>query len=88
MVKIRVWLLLVLSVLIALNFIHIFYFNIFTHSLPYGIYMKVEGSPQRQEYAATCLTYPIAWYGIDRGYLAQGNCDTGTVLVLLAIIFL
>ena len=79
------WMLLILLVLIVLNFTHIIYFNIFTHSLPYGIYMKIQGAPQKDDYAATCLTPQIAQYGIVRGYLAQGNCDTGTVLVLKMI---
>ena len=83
--KIRPWLLLVLFGLIILNFTHIVYFNIFTHSLPYGIYMKINGTPQRGDYAASCLTPEIAQYGIDRRYLAQGNCDTGTVRVLKMI---
>jgi len=83
--KIVQWLLLVLSVLIVLNLTHIIYFNIFTHSLPYGIYMRIKGVPQREEYAASCLTPEIAQYGIDRGYLAQGICDTGTVPVLKKI---
>ena len=80
-----IWLLLVLLILITLNFTHIIYFNIFTHSLPYGIYIRTKGTPQRGDYAATCLTAEIARYGIDRGYLAPGNCATGTVLVLKMI---
>ena len=79
------WMLLILLVLIVLNFTHIIYFNIFTHSLPYGIYLKIQGTPREDDYAATCLTVQIAQYGIARGYLAQGNCDTGTVLVLKMI---
>ncbi|MBF0570446.1 MAG: S26 family signal peptidase [Candidatus Omnitrophica bacterium] len=79
------WLLLILSALIILDFTHIFYFNIFTHSLPYGIYMKIEGAPKRGDYAATCLTREISQYGIDRAYLAQGSCETGTVLVLKVV---
>ena len=79
------WLLLILSGLIILDFSQIVYFNIFTHSLPYGIYMKINGSPQREDYAASCLSQEIAQYGIARRYLAQGNCDTGTVRVLKMI---
>ena len=79
------WLLLVLLGLIILNFTHIIYFNIFTHSLPYGIYMRIKGAPQRGDYAASCLPQEIAQYGISRHYLAQGNCDTGTVRVLKMI---
>jgi len=79
------WLLLVLLVLGTLNFTHIIYFNIFTHSLPYGIYIKVNGTPKRGDFAASCLTAEIARYGMDRGYLAPGNCDTGTVRVLKII---
>ena len=79
------WLLLVLLALVTLNFTHIVYFNIFTHSLPYGIYVKVKGIPKRGDYAASCLTTEIARYGMDRGYLKQGNCGTGAVMVLKII---
>jgi len=78
-------LLLILFGLVILNFTHLIYFNIFTHSLPYGIYMKIKSNPQRGDYAASCLTKEIAQYGIDRRYLAQGNCNTGTVLALKMI---
>jgi len=61
------------------------FFNIFTHSLPYGIYVRIKGTPQRGDYAASCLTQEIARYGIIRHYLASGNCDTGTVRVLKMI---
>ena len=69
----------------GLNFAHIIYFNVFTHSLPYGIYIRDSGSPQRGDYAATCLTPQIAQYGIEKHYLAEGNCDTGIVFVLKII---
>jgi conjugative transfer signal peptidase TraF len=75
----------VLFGLIISNFTKIIFFNIYTHSLPYGIYQRISGIPQRGDYAATCLTPKIAQYGIDRHYLAQGNCGTGTVLVLKMI---
>ncbi|MDE2213669.1 MAG: S26 family signal peptidase [Candidatus Omnitrophica bacterium] len=77
--------LLALSVLVVLNFTHRIYFNIFTHSLPYGIYIKIEGTLHKGDYAASCLTPEIAGYGIIRGYLAPGNCATGTVPVLKVI---
>jgi conjugative transfer signal peptidase TraF len=83
--KTTYWLLLVLFALIVLNFTHIIYFNIYTHSLPYGVYMKKDGIPKRGDYAASCLTEQIAQYGIARGYLAQGDCNTGTVRVLKMI---
>jgi conjugative transfer signal peptidase TraF len=83
--RIRQCFILILFGLIILNFAHFIYFNIFTHSLPYGIYIKKNGVPQRGDFAASCLTAEIARYGITRGYLAQGNCDTGTVLVLKMI---
>ena len=53
--------------------------------MPYGIYMKIKDTPQRGDYAATCLTQEIAQYGIERGYLDQGVCTTGTVRVLKMI---
>jgi len=79
------WILLALSALIVLNLTHLFYFNIFTHSLPYGIYMRIGGVPQRGDYAASCLTPEIARYGMVRGYLAEGICSTGSVPVLKII---
>lgn len=79
------WLLLILSGLIILNFTHFIYFNIFTHSLPYGIYTKIDGVPKKGDYAASCLTQEIALYGIARRYLFSGNCTTGTVPVLKII---
>jgi conjugative transfer signal peptidase TraF len=83
--KTMYWLLLLLLGLIVLNSTRIIYFNIFTHSLPYGIYIKAKGVPKINDYASTCLTSVIARYGIDRRYLAPGNCTTGTVLVLKKI---
>jgi len=83
--KVTYCLLLILSGLIILNLTHMMYFNIFTHSLPLGIYMKIKATPQRGDYAASCLTPQIAQYGISRHYLARGNCDTGSVLVLKMI---
>ena len=79
------YLLFILFGLIILNLTHPLYFNILTHSLPYGIYLKIQGTPQRDTYAASCLTPAIAQYGIERRYLAHGNCETGTVLVLKKI---
>ena len=79
------WLLLILFLLIVLNLTHLFYFNIYTHSLPTGIYMRVKGIPKIGEYASTCLTPKIAKYGISRGYLEEGNCNSGAVHVLKII---
>jgi conjugative transfer signal peptidase TraF len=75
----------VLSALIILNIFPTVYFNLFTHSLPYGIYMKISGPPHRGEYAASCLSQEIAEYGIHRGYLVPGRCPTGSVIVLKVI---
>jgi len=79
------WLLIILLGLIILNILKIFYINIFSHSLPYGIYMKINGLPCRGQYAASCLSDDIAGYGINRHYLDKGNCKTGTVQVLKMI---
>jgi conjugative transfer signal peptidase TraF len=83
--KITQCLLLLLLGLIILNSTRIIYFNIFTHSLPYGIYLRIKGSPKISDFAASCLTPEIAQYGITRRYLAHGICNTGTVLVLKII---
>jgi len=76
----------ILFILILLNFTHLIYLNIYTHSLPQGIYFRIKGSPKVGDFAATCLTEPIARYGIERNYLAQGHCPTGTVYVLKVIV--
>jgi conjugative transfer signal peptidase TraF len=78
-------LLLVLFGMIILNYDQIFYFNLFTHSSPFGVYIKIKDSPKRGEYASSCLTDEIARYGIQRHYLEQGSCKTGTVQVLKII---
>lgn len=79
------FLLFVLSGLIVLNFFPILYLNIFTHSLPYGVYIKVSGTPRAGDFAASCLTRQIAKYGLERHYLLTGSCGTGTVKVLKKI---
>jgi len=81
----RFLLVFILLGLVVLNFSHQIYFNIFTHSLPYGIYSRVNGFPQKGDFAATCLPSEIAHYGIKRNYLEQGHCDSGSVLVLKVI---
>ena len=83
--KTAYWLLFFLLVLIGLDLSRVFYLNIFTHSLPYGIYMRINALPARGDLAATCLTSQIAQYGITRGYLERGVCPTGSVLVLKVI---
>jgi len=83
--KITPWLLFLLLGLVGLNATDLLYFNVFTHSLPYGIYLRIQGIPHRGEYASSCLTPEIARYGIARDYLVQGNCGTGTVHVLKKI---
>ncbi len=72
----------VLILCIALNLSHLVFFNIFSASLPCGIYLRVNKQPQRDDCAAACLTYEAAQYGLQRSYLAQGDCPTGSVLVL------
>mgnify|MGYP001602923101 CR=1 FL=1 len=57
------------------------YFNIFTRSLPTGIYLRKEGDARRGEYALTCLPREVAAYGLERGYLAPGPCPAGNVPV-------
>ncbi|MDE2027073.1 MAG: S26 family signal peptidase [Candidatus Omnitrophica bacterium] len=81
----RLFLWLIMGSLIYLNYSHLFYLNIFTHSLPHGIYIRSSGVPKVGDYAVTCLTPEIAQYGIKRSYLATGNCDTGTVPVVKVI---
>ena len=75
----------IVVLLVVLNYTHLLYLNIFTHSLPHGIYMRTGGAPKIGDYAVTCLTPEIARYGMERGYLAQGLCETGSVPVLKII---
>jgi conjugative transfer signal peptidase TraF len=83
--KVTPWLLLLLAGAVSLNFAHIIYFNIYSHSLPYGIYMRIGDHPQKGNFAATCLTPEIARYGIARRYLELGQCDNGSVFVIKII---
>lgn len=58
------------------------YLNTFTHSMPLGVYWRIDGVPKRGAYAATCLPRDITIYGIAHGYLVKGSCETGSVPVL------
>lgn len=57
-------------------------FNLFDHSMPAGIYQKVELKPTQGSLAVTCLKPEIAAYGLERGYLKKGRCSTGIEPVL------
>lgn len=59
---------------------HVF-LNIFTNSLPQGVYLRKDGGFVKEEYALTCLTQPIVEYGLERQYLRKGNCKTGIIPV-------
>ena len=72
-------------VLVIVNTTHLFYFNFYTHSLPNGIYIRKGGEPHIGDYAVSCLTPKVASYGIDRGYLIKGGCETGSIPVLKII---
>jgi conjugative transfer signal peptidase TraF len=72
-------------ILIILNSTHLIYLNVFTHSLPNGIYIRKLGVPQIGDYAVSCLTPIVAQYGIERGYLIRGGCDAGSIPVLKII---
>lgn len=75
----------ILTSLIFLNLSHRIYLNIFTGSLPSGIYIRVDENPQRGLYAVSCLEPAIAKYGMERGYLEEGACHSGSVPVLKII---
>ena len=62
-----------------------FYLNIYTHSLPSGIYYRIDKSPNIGDYAASCLTPEIAEYGLKRGYLGRGDCSTGIIPIMKVI---
>jgi conjugative transfer signal peptidase TraF len=74
-------------VLIILYYSHFFFLNIFTHSLPYGIYIRKMGEPHINDYAVSCLSKPVSDYGLKRGYLGPlpGPCSQGSIPVLKVI---
>lgn len=82
--KLLIFISLSLIICLILN-TKVLYFNIFTYSLPSGIYLKVNKSPAIGEYAASCLTQEIANYGLARGYLGKGDCSTGIAPVMKII---
>lgn len=57
------------------------YLNIFTKSLPQGIYLRKDGEFKRNEYALSCLKSEVALFGLERGYLHKGSCETGIIPV-------
>ena len=59
---------------------HVF-LNIFTKSLPQGIYLRKDGGFKKNEYALTCLNQDVAAFGLERGYLQRGDCKTGIIPV-------
>lgn len=61
------------------------YFNIFSSSVPVGIYRRVDDAPKTGSFAATCLDRSLAEFGLERGYLIRGNCKTGIQPVLKII---
>lgn len=62
------------------------YFNLYSDSLPYGIYLRTNETPGRGSYVAACLTEAIAKIGLQRGYLPKGRCDTGIRPVLKKVV--
>jgi len=61
------------------------YFNIYSWSLPPGIYRKVDHAPRKGMFAASCLTVPIAQLGLRNEYLMKGRCRTGIQPVMKKI---
>ena len=51
--------------------------NWYSDSTPKGLYRKVADSVERGDYAVTCLNRQTAEFGLERGYLLQGSCETG-----------
>ncbi len=72
-------------ILLTVSMTHLLFFNIYTHSLPYGVYIRKGGTPHIGDYGVSCLTREVFNYGFKRGYLVQGNCDTGSIEVLKVI---
>ena len=69
-------------VAIATFLLHGYVFlNVFTNSLPQGIYLKKEGGFKRGEYALTCLNEQLVAYGLEHEYLRKGDCKTGIIPV-------
>lgn len=62
------------------------YVNIYSNSMPYGLYRKVNRDPQRSSIAATCLNDELAKIGLERGYLDRGRCETGIMPIVKRIV--
>jgi len=63
----------------------VLFLNLFSHSLPYGIYLRINGVPRAGDYASSFLTQEIANYGRNRGYLGKGYSRTGIIPILKII---
>ncbi|MCA9408677.1 MAG: conjugative transfer signal peptidase TraF [Candidatus Omnitrophica bacterium] len=61
------------------------YFNIYSSSLPIGIYRKINDTPKKGMFVSSCLTVPIARLGLRNGYLMKGRCRTGIQPVMKRI---
>lgn len=48
-----------------------------TASLPRGLYLLCQGTPDKGEYAAFCLSGEFAQLANERGYLQAGSCPSG-----------
>lgn len=62
-----------------------YYLNIFSDSLPMGIYQKSNGAYVKGAYVATCLNEEIASFARERGFLMKGFCSTKIVPVMKII---
>ena len=68
------------SVLILCVFVFIAYvsklrFNLYSDSLPRGIYREINSVPEKGRFATTLLPKPIADHGVERDYLPSLNKD-------------
>lgn len=62
------------------------YFNIFSNSLPYGLYKKAAKPITRNSLAVSCLNNKVAGYGLEKGYLNKGWCATNIMPVVKRVV--
>ncbi len=57
-----------------------------SHSMPIGLYQKINKAPELGDTVAVCLSEPVAREGLDQGYLLPGYCPSKMLPVLKMLI--
>lgn len=61
------------------------YINYGTPSLPRGIYIMINKTPELNDIAVACIPDEVARYGVNRGYIPKGICRNGSMPVMKKI---